>query len=353
MMRSFEYSGLPARVLFGQNTVRKLPEELDRLGAARPLIVTTPQQSSEGERLRDLLGKLECRVFTGAAMHTPVPVTEEATGIFLEHKADAVVAIGGGSTIGLGKAIALRTDALQLVLPTTYAGSEMTALIGETSEGRKITQKTLKVLPETVIYDVDYTLGLPAVMSVTSGVNAIAHAAEALYAENENPLLSLIAEEGISALFHALPKIIETPRDQSARSDALYGAWLCAVCLGSSGVALHHKLCHVLGGSFDLPHSETHSIVLPHALAFNLPACEHASARLKTATQSDNPSRSLYDVVQQSGAPVALKELGMPEAGIERAVAITLENPYWNPRPFQEDDIRAIVRAAWEGAPPA
>ena len=186
------------------------------------------------------------------------------------------MALGGGSTIGLAKAIALRTDLPQIAIPTTYAGSEMTPILGETKDGRKTTQKSMKVLPEVVIYDVDLTMTLPAGLSGTSGINAIAHAVEALYAEDANPIISVLAEQSIAALGRALPQIAADPSDREARSDAQYGAFLAGACLGSVGMALHHKLCHTLGGTFDLPHSETHTIVLPHALAYNAPAVPKA-----------------------------------------------------------------------------
>ena len=182
---------------------------------------------------------------------------------------DCLVALGGGSTTGLGKAIAYRTDLPQIVIPTSYAGSEVTPILGQTQDGKKTTLKSSRVLPEVVLYDPELSRGLPVLMSVTSGINAVAHAAEALYAQDRNPISSLIAVEGIKALTNALPKIVENPSDMSARSAARYGTWLCGSVLGDVGMALHHKLCHTLGGAFGLPHAETHTVVLPHAIAFN------------------------------------------------------------------------------------
>lgn len=353
MNAPFVYTGLPARVVFGFGTIAALGEEVDALGLRRPLVLATPPQAQAAEDLAARLGARAAGVFAKAAMHTPVTVTNDALTVFRETGADGVVAIGGGSTIGLGKALALRTDCPQIAVPTTYAGSEMTPIIGQTEDGLKTTLKTSAVLPETVIYDVDFTMTLPAVMSVTSGINAIAHAVEALYAENANPVLSLMAQEGVAALVRALPVISDTPDDAAARYDALYGAWLCAVCLGSGGVALHHKLCHVLGGTFDLPHAETHSIVLPHALSYNAPAVGDAMAGLRRAVDSAAPAARLQDIVRGGGAPIALKDLGMPEDGIDRAVEITMANPYWNPRPLEREGIRRILDDAWRGARPA
>lgn len=352
-MKDFIYTGLPSRVVFGSGTIAKLGEEVTALNIDRALVLSTPEQADQGKELMEWLGSKAVGLFSGATMHTPVKVTDQAIEVFEGLSANGVISIGGGSTIGLGKAIALRNDMPQVVIPTTYAGSEMTTIIGQTEDGKKTTQKTLKVLPETVIYDVDYTMSLPPVMSITSGLNAIAHAVEALYAQNANPLLSIMAEQGIGALMKALPTISNDPLDRAARTEAAYGAWLCAVCLATGGIALHHKLCHVLGGSFDLPHAETHTIVLPHALSYNAPAAQDAIIALRRATVSDTPAAAFFDLAKSGHAPTALRDLGMPENGIDRAVEITLADPYWNPRPLEEAGVRDIIQAAWAGDRPA
>jgi len=265
---------------------------------------------------------------------------------------DCTVALGGGSTTGLGKAIALRTDLPQIVIPTTYAGSEATPILGETRDGLKTTQKSPKILPEVIVYDVDLTLTLPPGLSATSGMNAIAHAVEGLYTQDANPIVSLMAEEGIRALGAALPKIVRDPGDREARSDALYGAWLCGVVLGSVGMALHHKLCHTLGGTFDLPHAETHTVVLPHAAAYNAPAAPEAMARAARALGVKDAPQGLYDLAKGLGAPLALKDIGMPEAGLDRAADLAVANPYWNPRPIERAAIRALLDDAFHGRRP-
>ena len=219
------------------------------------------------------------------------------------------MAIGGGSTTGLGKAIALRTDLPQIVLPTSYAGSEMTPVVGQTSGGIKTTQSSPKILPEIVIYDVDLTMTMPPKLSATSGINAIAHAVEALYARDRNPVISLMAQEGIRTLAQALPKICAQPDDRAARTDALYGAWLSGICLGAVGMALHHKLCHTLGGSFNLPHAETHTVILPHALAYNAPAAPDAMARIATALGvRDAGARPARSGAKACGAGIAARD---------------------------------------------
>lgn len=353
MTDAFVYTGLPTRVVFGAGAIKSAPREARALGVSRALVLSTPEQEGMADDVARRLGESAAGVFAGAAMHTPVAVTEEAMAEVERLGADGVVAIGGGSTTGLGKAIAYRTDLPQVVLPTTYAGSEMTDILGQTENGRKTTLRDPRVRPETVIYDVELTLSLPAPLSGTSGMNAIAHAVEALYAQDRNPLLSIVAAEGIAALNRGLPGIVHDPEDLGARTDALYGAWLCAVCLGSSGIALHHKLCHVLGGSFDLPHAETHTAVLPHALAYNAPAVPEAMAILERALESAQPAAALFDLGERIGAKMALKDFGMPEEGIEKALRLTLENPYWNPRPLEPAAVRDTIAAAWAGLRPA
>lgn len=354
MMRPFVYNANPARVIFGSGTVKRLPDEVLRLGLKKPLILSTPEQAKHAESLEILLAASNVQTagqFNGATMHTPVEVTEKALAVVTERSADGIISIGGGSTIGLGKAIALRTDIPQIVLPTTYAGSEMTPIIGQSQDGVKTTQSTPKVLPEVVIYDVDFTLTLPPGLSATSGMNAVAHAVEALYAQNGNPVIDLMAEEGIRALSHSLPIIIENKGEPAARSDALYGAWLCSTCLGLVGMSLHHKLCHVLGGTFNLPHADTHTIVLPHALAYNASRIPDAMTKLARALNTDDAVTGLNDLLSKLKVKRALKDVGMPEDGIDKAADLAVKNPYWNPRPIEREGIRELIRRAWAGEP--
>jgi maleylacetate reductase len=351
-MRTFTYNAHPARIVFGPGTLAQLPEEARRLGLTKLLVLSTKEQRPTAEKVAELLGPFYAGMFAEAAMHTPVEVTEAAMRIVAEKGIDGVVAVGGGSTTGLGKAIALRTDLPQIVIPTTYAGSEVTPILGESKDGLKTTQTTPKVLPEVVIYDADLTLTLPAGLSATSGINAIAHAIEALYARDTNPIIDMMAVEGVRALTSSLPHIVQNPSDRDARAAAQYGAWLCGACLGSVGMSLHHKLCHTLGGAFGLPHAETHTVVLPHALRYNAPAVPEVMATLARVLGDPDPARALYDLAGRLGTPRALRDLGMPESGIDRAVDLALANPYWNPRPLEREALRACVAAAWAGAPP-
>ncbi|KMO35718.1 maleylacetate reductase [Methylobacterium aquaticum] len=357
-MEGFRFPGLPTRVVLGHGTLAEVPREMETLGRSRAVVLSTPGQRGQAEALAGLLGERAVGVIAEAVMHTPVAVTEAAVARVRALDADCVIAVGGGSTTGLGKAIALRTDLDQIVVPTTYAGSEMTPILGETRDGAepgqkvKTTQKSQKILPEVVVYDIDLTLGLPLSLTATSGLNAVAHAVEALYAQDRNPIVSLMAEEAIRALARALPAIAAAPQDRTARADALYGAWLAGACLGTVGMALHHKLCHVLGGSFDLPHAATHAVVLPHAAAYNAPAAPEAMARVARALGAADGPQGLHDLAASLGVPTALKTIGMPEAGLDRAAEAAVANSYWNPRPLEPGAIRRLLDNAFHGRRP-
>jgi maleylacetate reductase len=351
-MRPFVYNALPARVVFGVGTIGQVADEVRGLGCRRALILSTPQQRGEAERLAKQIGDLAAGVFAGAVMHTPVEVTEQAMDHLRNLGADCTIALGGGSTIGLGKAIALRSDLPQIAIPTTYAGSEATPILGETENGRKTTQRSPRVLPEVIVYDVDLTLTLPPGLTATSGMNAMAHAVEALYAQDANPVTSLLAEQAIAVLAQALPRITANPGDREARADALYGAWACGTCLGSVGMALHHKLCHVLGGSFGLPHAETHTVMLPHATAFNAAAAPEAMASVARALTATDAAQGLFDLAGELGAPRSLREIGMPEGSLDEAADIAVMSPYWNPHPIERNAIRALLQDAYDGRRP-
>lgn len=350
MIEPFTYNSAPVRVRFGWDMLDAIGEEIRRLGCRRALVLSTSHQEDQARALADRLGELSAGVFAHAAMHTPVQVTMKALAAMEAADADCTVALGGGSTTGLGKAIAYRRNTPQIVVPTTYAGSEVTPILGQTEEGRKTTVTDPKIQPEVVIYDVDLTLSLPASMTVTSGMNAMAHAIEALYAKDRNPIVSAMAREGIAALARALPAIARNGQDRNARADALYGAWLCGTVLGSVGMALHHKLCHTLGGTFDLPHAETHTVVLPYATAFNASAVPDLLQPLMEIFDTDRPGAALQEFARDLGAPTALRDIGMPEDGIDKAADLAVQNPYWNPRPFDRAEIRDLIARAWAGS---
>ncbi len=352
MQQQFELTTYPSRIIFGEGSIRRTSEIVKDLGCSRALILTTPQQIHQGEKLRDSLGELSVGNFSDAAMHTPTNVTAETLEIFNSLDADITVAIGGGSTTGLGKAMSYRTGKPQIVVPTSYAGSEVTPILGQTESGVKTTVKSPKILPDVVLYDPLLTYDLPLTMSVTSAYNALAHAVEALYAQDRNPIATQMAQAGIKAIIDALPKIKINPHSESGRRGALYGAWLCGAVLGSVGMALHHKLCHTLGGSFDLPHADTHAVLLPHAVAFNEIEVPDLLQPIADALDANKAGIGLYEYAKSISAPLSLREIGMPESGIDRAADLAVANPYWNPRAFNRQQIRTIIENAFHGSAP-
>ncbi|WP_322057953.1 maleylacetate reductase [Paraburkholderia sp. J63] len=351
-MQIFVHETRAARVVFGPGSRHQLLQELENLGVRRALVLTTPEQTGIGEQVAGILGARSAGVHGKAVMHVPLDVAREAIETARRLGADGCVAIGGGSTIGLAKAIALESSLPIIALPTTYAGSEMTPLYGVTDGGLKKTGRDWRVMPRSVIYDPELTLTLPVPLSVTSGMNAIAHAAEGLYGRDGNPVYSLMAEEGIRALASALPRLRETPSGLDARSDAQYGAWLCGTVLGNVQMGLHHKLCHTLGGSFNLPHAEVHTVILPYVLAYNATAAPQAMARIARALGSETAATGLRALGATLGVPGSLRELGMPAQGLDRAADLVVETPYPNPRPIERGTIRELLQRAYEGAEP-
>jgi maleylacetate reductase len=352
-MTPFVYKAPAARVVFGAGTRAALADEIRTLSCRRALILSTPPQRGDADQLAADIGELAAGVLGEATMHTPMDVTERAVARAREVAADCVVAIGGGSSVGLGKAIALNTDLPQIVLPTTYAGSEATSILGQTADGEKHTLRSPKVQPEVIIYDVDLTLTLSAHQSAVSGMNAIAHAIEALYAHDGNPVTSVLAEEAIRCFARSLPKLVASPSDREARSDALYAAWLCGTCLNTVSMGLHHKLCHTLGGMFDLPHAETHTVILPHAAAYNAPAAPEAMRRAAIALGTDDAAAGLFDLAKQLGAPTSLSSLGLNRDDLDRAASAAVQTPYPNPRPLALPVIREFLGNAFEGVRPS
>ncbi len=349
--QTFVFPGITTRVVFGDGTLTQTGAEITRLGHTKALILSTAHQAADAQAMAANLGALSAGVFSEAAMHTPVNVTEAALAAYRASGATCIVALGGGSTIGLGKAIAVRTGADQIAIPTTYAGSEMTDILGETLDGQKTTRRDPAIRPETVIYDIALTLSLPASMTVTSALNAIAHGVEAIYAADGNPVLSLMSVEAMRAFRDGLPVLRTAPQDTAARAQVLYGAWLCSTALGYVSMALHHKLAHVIGGSFKTPHADTHAILLPHTAGFNAQAVPDLLAPVAEIF-GGSVGGGLWDFAKANGAPLALRDLGLSQTDLDHAADIATQAPYPNPRPFDRADIRNLLAAAWEGARP-
>ncbi|GII24073.1 maleylacetate reductase [Planosporangium mesophilum] len=348
----FDHDTLPQRVRFASGAAAEnLAAEISTLGASRVMVIAG---EAERELARTIAGNLPVAHWHHeVAMHVPVAVAERARTEAATHGIDALVSVGGGSTTGLAKAVALTTGLPIVAVPTTYAGSEATNVWGLTADGRKTTGTDDRVLPRAIVYDAALTLSLPPALSVASGLNALAHCVDSMWAPRTDPIDRAVAGEGIRALRIGLPLVADDPTGLEGREHALYGAYLSAVAFASAGSGLHHKICHVLGGMFDLPHAQTHAVVLPHVLAFNAPAAPEAERRIAAAFDAPTAVEGLNRLRERLDAPTALRTYGMPGDGIAAATeAVLAAVPANNPRTVTPDDIAGLLRAAWEGADP-
>jgi maleylacetate reductase len=349
----FDHDTLASRVVFGAGRSRSdLVTEVDALGGSRVLLLVTGREGSLARELTDELGDRVAGTFNGVRPHVPIEVADDARRMVADLDVDLLLSIGGGSTTGTAKAVALTTGLPIVAIPTTYAGSEVTPVWGMTEANRKTTGRDTRVLPRTVIYDPELTFGLPVELSVASGCNAMAHGVEAFWAPGANPVAAALAERGIRALADGLPGIVADPADPIARGHALLGAWLAGASFAIAGSGLHHKICHVLGGAYDLPHAQTHTIVLPHVLAFNAVVAQDAARSVATSLGADTAVAGLVGLMEELGAPTALRDIGLREDQLDEATDLVLEKvPADNPRPMNRGDVGELLQAAWRGAP--
>jgi maleylacetate reductase len=350
-MNDFDYDALAGRVIFGSGRRRELASEVRRLGATRVLLIADPFDKARLSEFREFLGELCVATYTDVAQHVPRAKATLAVSLARKHQIDATVTVGGGSATGFSKAVALELATPQLCVPTTYAGSELTPIWGITEDGEKLTGRDLRALPASVIYDPELTIGLPVEVAGPSAMNALAHAAESLYAKGANPITTIVALEAIRVLALHVPLMCDAPEDLEERSHVLYGAYLAGATLAVAGTDLHHRTNHVLGGLFNLDHGKMNSVVLPYALAVTKPAITEAYARLSDVLGGD-AATSVYALARRINAPASLAEIGMPAEGLERAVPLVVAASQDDVRPLNEIQVRNFLEAAYAGATP-
>jgi alcohol dehydrogenase class IV len=348
-LRDFVYNQPAVRVVFGTGTVSSLRQELERLELNRPLFISTPGRLDDASAAAGTLAPMTTAIHAKAVMHVPVETIAASRDAAKLHHADSIVAFGGGSAIDTSKAVGLELGIPVVAVATTYGGAEVTPFYGFTEDGIKKGKRDRKMLPKTVIYDPALTITLPPEVSGPSGVNAIAHCVEGLYARDTNPMMTLLAAEGIRSLARALPMVVKEPSNLEARSDALYGAWLAGAVLGSVGMAVHHNISHVLGGTFGLIHANAHTVVLPHAVRFNRDAAPEAMRIIADALDARDAAQGIFDLEVRIGAPTSLRQIGMREDQLNRAAKIVVEHPYYNPRLVDFAGIRQLLQNAYEG----
>lgn len=352
-MRAFVYDALPGRVVFGNGTFDQVGAELERLGATRVLVIADQSAAAHADLVAAELGWRVVGRIDDVRVHVPIEHADAARALATSSDADCLLSIGGGSATGLAKAVALTHRLAILAVPTTYAGSEVTPIWGLTEGARKQTGRDPVVQPRTVIYDPVLTLSLPPAIAGPSGMNALAHCAEALYADAASPVASLMAEEGIRVLANGLPQIIRDPDDLEARGDVLMGSYLAGASFASAGSGIHHKICHVLGGAYDLPHAETHTVILPHALALVAPREPEAMARIAAAVGNPDVPGAIYDLAVTLGAPVSLAAIGMPANRLDEATELIVEALANTSHPADDSAVRVLLTDAQVGRRPS
>jgi alcohol dehydrogenase class IV len=351
----FSYDALPGRIVFGAGRRNELGAEIERLGGTRVFLISDGQAKAVADELATGLGALVTGRWDEVVQHVPVELADRARAAVADAGADLVVTVGGGSSTGLAKAIALTTSLPIVAIPTTYAGSEQTTIYGLTGGRHKQTGRDLVVLPRAVIYDPELTLGLPLGVTGPSACNALAHSVEALWVKEANPVTTALSLEGVRAIAASLPRVMAAPDDLEARSQLLYGAYLSGVALATTSAGLHHKITHVLGGTFNLVHADAHSVVLPHAVAFNAPVLPAEMARLAEAlgTPGEDPAASLWDLATASNVPTSLAALGLEREQLAEAASRAAAEITDNPRPVDQAGLLDLLERAFDGERPA
>lgn len=340
------------RIVSGPGKAATLQHELDQLGIERVAVLCTPSGATRYAGIIAGLGPRCTAVFAQAALHSPLDVAEAAARVVRNSGAAATICIGGGSTIGLGKFIAVTEGKPQVAIPTTLSGSELTPIYGFRSGSEKRTGVNPAAVPRLVIYDPRVSLSLPGQETALSGMNCLAHCVEAFYVPAAGRLSDTLAAEGIRVLFGALPGCLDRPDDESARGDALYGGLLGGLLVAMVGIGLHHKICHVLGGRFGLPHGASNAIILSQVIAFNAPAMPEAIRRMAEAMDAADPARACFDLARRLGAPTSLQEMGVDSEALGEVAAAITATPLDNPRPLEKNSVEALLRRAWSGDEP-
>lgn len=341
------HESVASRVAIGPGALAVVNDEVERLGVRRVLVVATGSASRAADTVAAALGDRMALRFDRPVVHTPVAVTDQLMVELGAEPIDAVVAIGGGSAIGLAKSVSARTGVPQVAVPTTYAGSEVTPVLGETRDGVKETRRDAALVPGTVVYDPELTLTMPAGLTLTSSLNAMAHAVEALWAGDATAVSDALATESVTRILGALPAVLDDLGDLEARGRLQAGSWLAGLCLAQTRMGLHHQLAHALGGTFDLPHAELHALLLAHVMRFNLPHAPDVADRLSRVIGGD-PVSVVEALARSHNGPITLGELGVPRDGLAAVADRVVASPYPNPRPVERGTLLDLLETAWD-----
>ncbi len=354
-MLQFQHTALPVKVLFGTAAVPALLQEITRLERRRALIVCMPDPRSraEAQEFGSALGERHAGTFADAKVHVPAETLAACRDQAAGAEADVLVSIGGGSSIGLAKLVAAELGLPSIAIPTTYSGAEMTPFNAITQNGVKTQRRDDSMMPAVVIYDIERSLGLPLPITFTSAMNALAHSVEALYAPAASPIVTALAWSSVRMILPALPRLKDRPTDPAERANLMCGSMLAGQALAGAAMGLHHKICHVIGGRHDLGHAELNSVMLPYALAYNLPHVPQVQAELGRLMGTAAPARALHHLQLALQCPRGLESLGVRADSLATIAEETAALRFGNPAPLQEQALLRMLQDAWTGAPPA
>ncbi len=347
---NFIYQSFPDKIYFGEGQLEKITDIVKELGGTRLFVIAANRAMPIVDKLAASIGQTNVFHFSKTIQHVPNEVVEEAVNLALENRSDLVIAIGGGSAIGLAKGMALQNRLPILAVPTTYAGSEMTNIYGISSAGMKNVGRDMVVLPKSVIYDPSLTAGLPLLLAATSSMNAMAHLIEALYAHDSNPVTYHLSLTGIEFLKEGMEKLIAEKSLKDANSLLQFGSYLAGKALCEVAMSLHHKTAHVLGGSFNMDHSKVHTVLLPYVLKCQMPGLSASLiSDLQTVLDDKKPANKLKSMAEDMGAATSLKTIGFEEKNIPGAVNILSAAKYPNPVPVNEKLYQTLLKMAYDG----
>jgi len=350
-MNSIAMTNSP-RIVFATGALGRVADEVALLNKQRILLISDESAARPAAHLKSELGTLVIQSIDNVVMHVPDEFSSPIANTARNQDIDLVLTIGGGSATGLGKIIALDCSIDLMAIPSTYAGSEMTSIWGRTASNKKVTGRNAAVLPKTTIYDPELTYSLPHSISVNSGMNAIAHAVEALYAPEVNAEIKTAALEGITIFASGLRKLTADINDISARSDLFRGSMLCGFSLNNATMGIHHKICHTLGGMFDLPHAPMHSAVLPWAVQYNQNFAKVQLDEVADALSAKTAAQGIWDLANEVGAQTSLKAIGYPIDKSEEVADVISSATYVNPRPFNRNALVDLLSNAYGGSRP-
>jgi maleylacetate reductase len=316
-------------------------------------------------QIESSLGKQLVAVFDNVQPHVQDIQVHEALALAQEKNADAIIGMGGGSPIGMAKAVGFQLHLPIIAVPSTYAGSEMTAVYGIThtdeNPPRKVTVKDPKISPSLVIYEPELTLDLPPELTASTGINALAHCIEALYSKTRNPLSTAAAVKGVQHIHNSLFRCFQDGRNMEARTEMLLGTHLAGFSLASVSMGLHHGLCHVLGGTANIPHGIANAIILPHAIKFNaeatttqlLPAAEVMGISLNGTSPKgviETMAQRIFELIGRMNLPQRLRDAGVAESDLPRLAEIAFQNRTVqnNPKPITDvAQLERLLQEAW------